>query len=153
MRTLSLILPFMGAILLFLMAPLLAEQAKRILLGQIAESAKNSEAPPLPDSTPYYLGTPAIADYVDYISDFIQIGPAVLLPIVGSVFSISQGADPLFPLIFLALTAIFAICLSAWMITKTASDYVSVRWFGYSIVSLVGVTMNVFGIVMVVLLS
>jgi hypothetical protein len=148
-KTFGLIMPFAAAILLYLASPYLAQQAKRVLVGQIAESRVRSRPPEHPEDTPYYLAVPAIEDYVEYAADFVQVASAALLPIVGAVFSLTQGADPVLPLGFLTIVAVLSIALIAWVASQDAAVYVSRKWFGYSVVSVVGMLMNVIGLVMV----
>ncbi|WP_433472587.1 hypothetical protein ACQPZP_27365 [Spirillospora sp. CA-142024] len=153
METFGLMMPFAAAILLYLTSPYLALQAKRILVGQIAESRVRTRSPTDPADTPYYLAEPAIEDYVEYAADFVQIASAALLPIVGAVFSLSQGVDPMFPLGFLTVVAVCSIGLVAWVASQDAAVYVSRKWFGYSVVSAVGMMTNAIGLVMVAALA
>lgn len=149
MKTFGLVMPFAAAILLYLVSPFLTRQAQRVLVGQIAESQVRSRPPDNPADTPYYLAVPAIEDYVEYVADLVQVAPAALLPIVGALFSLSQGGDPVFPLGFLTVVAVLSIGLIAWVGGQDAAVYVSRKWFGYSVVSLVGMLMNLAGLVVV----
>lgn len=153
MKTFGLVMPFAAAILMYLAAPFFAQQAKRVLIGQIAESRVRSRPPDNPADTPYYLAVPAIEDYVEYVADLVQGTSAMLLPIVGAVFSLSQGVDPLFPLGFLTVVAILSLGFIAWMSDQEASVYVSRKWLGYSVVSGIGILMNAVGLIMVFALA
>ena len=83
-------IPFVAAILFYLTSPLIIEQVKRALKGEIAEG--RAHVPRLhTESIPYYLIPSAISDYAEYAMDAVQVIPSILLPIVGAIYALGSG--------------------------------------------------------------
>jgi hypothetical protein len=147
MQRFDLAVPFIAAILFYAVSPLLSRQVGRVIVGEISQG--RAHTPNLVEKyIPYYLTPSSISDYVEYSVDAFQVFPSLLLPIVGAVFGFANGVQPTIALGFLIFTCIMAIAMSAWILTRSVSDYVSRKWHGYSIMMIVGIIINVLGIVL-----
>lgn len=145
MRTFDLIAPFLAAILLYSVSPLLCRQVKRTIHAEIAEGRLHVN-PAKEEDIPFYLAPPSISDYVEYAFDAVQVFPTLLLPVVGAIFGFSNGVTPVASVGFLVFVCILAAAMSAWITSKPSSEYVSRKWLGYSIMAIIGVVVNIAGI-------
>jgi hypothetical protein len=143
--------PFVAAILLYLASPLVIHQVLRVLSGQLADGERHVRNLD-PNSIPYYLTPSSISDYLEYAADVVQILPAILLPIVGALYALGNGVSAAAAVSFLVLVCILAFAVNAWVLGSSASDYASRKWHGYSVVTLMGVSINIVGLLMVIFL-
>jgi hypothetical protein len=143
--------PFIAAILFYLVTPLIARQVQRALRGELAEGGRH--APNLDTHfIPYYLTQSAISDYLEFATDAVQVIPAVLLPVVGAIYALGNGVPPVISISFLVAVCLAAFALNAWMFGHSASDYASKKWYGYSVMTLTGVSINIIGLLIIVFL-
>ena len=143
--------PFIAAILFYLVTPLIVRQVQRALGGELAEGgrhAPNSD----PRSVPYYLTQSAISDYLEFAADAVQVIPAVLLPVVGAIYALGDGVPPVISVSFLVAVCVAAFALNAWMFGHSAADYASRKWYGYSVMTLTGVSINIVGLLIIIFL-
>jgi hypothetical protein len=139
--------PYGAAILIYLIFPLLSLQVKSTINSVIADG--RSHVSTIVDSDlPYYLTPSSINDYVDYAIDAAQVFPVMVLPIVGAVYGLSTGIPAAVTLSFLFVACVLAVAMTAWIVTRSPSDYVSRKWCGYSIITLAGVAVNVIGMIL-----
>lgn len=144
------ILPVGAAVLFILFSPLLTSKVVSTVEGWLAKDAtaygvaSEAEVPP-------HLSKDAIVDYVEYGSDAAQLVPATLMPIIGAIFAVASDRRSLAAVVTLVLFIAAAVFLDSWILSRAPQDYVSrkVRG-GYSIVSLVALTCNFAGIVIIV---
>ena len=90
MARFDLVAPFVVAIMFYAVAPLLCLQTKAAIRRVIESGAKHVGSP-RDDNTPYYLTAESIDDYLDFAMDAVQVFPAFLLPIVGSIYTFSSS--------------------------------------------------------------
>ena len=149
---LSAILPFIVALIFYLIAPLLAKKAKTVLTGQIARDAglfKTTTETPVPP----WLSSEMISDYVDYIADVVQIIPATLLPVLGAVFALSTKFAVNVAVVVLIVAIISAITMDAIVLSLSAADYVSRKWLGYSLIGGIGIVINLAALTFILIYS
>jgi hypothetical protein len=79
--------PFVAAIALFLISPLLTLKVKTAVLYQIDGSARDHRVPE--DMIPHPRRRVALDAYLEYAMDAVQIVPLTLLPVTGGVFAIA----------------------------------------------------------------
>lgn len=148
MHTFDLIAPFGAGILIYLISPLLSLQVRSAIDRAIADGREHVTVA-VDDKIPYYMTPASISDYVEYAIDAAQVFPVMLLPIVGSVYAFSAGVPTPVALSFLFTACVMAVGMTSWMVIRSPSDYVSRKWLGYSIISLIGMGVNVAGMVLV----
>lgn len=145
---LSAALPFAAALVFLLISPLLVAKVKRILSGQIAlDSARFGVTPDT--QVPAHLKPECIDDYVEYVSDAVQILPLTLLPVSGTLLAIASRIPTLASVAILAMVTIGAIAAEAWILASTTPDYLSKKKFGYSVATAIGGFVNLVGLVIV----
>jgi hypothetical protein len=150
-RELSLAAPYGVAILLYLMAPLLTNGVIRTIVAVIDKG--RADLPGVDSKQiPYYLSQDLIEDYVEYTADAAQVMPVILLPIVGAIYSFSSVPTPV-SVTFLIVVALVAVGMLLWILARYPSDYVSRKWHGYSILTMVGIVLNLIGMSLVLALS
>jgi hypothetical protein len=142
MHRFDLAAPFAAAILIYLIFPLLSRQVQSVVNGAISEGRVHA-GPIMEDNIPYYLAPPSIEDYVEYAMDAVQVFPTFLLPIVGSIYTFSNGVPREISVTILILVVVVMIAMSAWIMSQSPSNYVSRKWLGYSIITLFGVIVNI----------
>lgn len=152
MQRFDLVAPFAAAVLIYSIAPLLSKQVKSAVRSAISEGRLHVNMV-TEDDIPYYLAPPTIEDYVEYAMDAVQVFPTCLLPIVGAVYAFGNGLPTEVSVSILILTMVAAIAMSAWIMSRSASDYVSRKMYGYSIISLLGVAINIAGILLVLIFA
>jgi hypothetical protein len=138
-------LPFAVAVIFYLISPLLAAKVKTVLEGQIAKNVAAFKAD-ASAGVPPPLTPDMIKDYVDYVADAVQIVPTTMLPVVGAIFAISAKLNVNIAVIILILAIILAVTMDSLVLSRTAPDYVSRKVLGYSIVSVVGIALNLLGL-------
>lgn len=149
---LELAAPYVVAIALYLISPQLTGGVKFAVAAAINQGRVG--VPDVSDAEiPYYLTPDMIADYVEYAADAAQVLPAVLLPIVGAVYSFSSGIPAPVSVSFLLLACLAAIAMTIWLIKLPPSDYVSRKWSGYSVLSAAGIALNLVGMALALALS
>jgi hypothetical protein len=152
MHRFDLIAPFAAAILIYFIAPLLSSQVKSVIRSAISEGRLHVGLV-AENEIPYYLAPPSIEDYVEYAMDAVQVFPACLLPIIGSIYAFGSGIPTGVSASILVLALVATIAMSAWIMSRPAPDYVSRKWHGYSIISLLGVIINIIGIILTLLFA
>jgi hypothetical protein len=150
-RYLPALYPFVAAILLWLIAPLITRLAKRVLAGQIAQDMAAHNVSP-DHAIPPPLDPSQIDDYVEYVADAVQIIPAVLLPVFGGLVGVEADVSAVTALLIMFVAVIVLLVTVLWVFALPSSDYVSRKKFGcYSWVTLIGILTNVAAIVMILL--
>jgi hypothetical protein len=137
--------PFVVAMMLYVVSPLLSRQVMKAVSGQISGGRAYVQSF-AEGVVPYYLTPESVSDYVEYALDAIQVFPGVLLPIIGAVFALTSGVPTAIALSFLIVTCIVALGVDAWILTQSAPDYVSRKWHGYSVMTLIGLSINAVGL-------
>lgn len=150
MARFDLVAPFAAAIMLYAIAPFLAVQVKSAVQRVIAAGHRHV-GEVREDEIPYYLSAESIDDYVDFAIDAVQIFPAFLLPIVGSVYAFSTATPTGVCITMLLVAVILAIGVNAWVLSSAPADYVSRKWHGYSLITIIGIVFN--GIAMALVLA
>lgn len=145
MRNLDLAAPYAAAIMLYLIAPLLSGLVLSAVSAVIAQG-RNRLTDVQDQQIPYYLMPNVVGDYVEYAMDAIQVIPALLLPIVGTVYGFASGVPAPVSLSFLIVACIAAIAVMAWMLSASPSDYVSRKWRSYSMITFGGILLNITGL-------
>jgi hypothetical protein len=148
-RLLGLVAPYAAAILIYLISPLLAQQVRSVVNGTISAGGQHA-GPATGGDIPFYITPESISDYVDYAMDAVQVFPVMILPIVGSVYSFAADVPTAVSASFLSLASVATVGMTAWVLTRSPSDYVSRRWLGYSVLSIIGMAVNVAGIALAV---
>lgn len=144
MHTLDLAAPYAFAIFLYLIAPLLMGFA-RLSVSAALDRGRANDPNVNWQEVPDFLMPETIGLYVEYASDAAQAIPAVLLPIVGAVYGFSSGVPAPLALTFLIIAFIAAITMLSWMIGILPAVYVSRKRFGYSILTIAGIVLNLAG--------
>jgi hypothetical protein len=140
-QKLGLATPYAVAVALYLMAPLLSGLVKFSVSAALTEGRVGQQG--VDDARiPYYLTPKMIDDYVEYATDAAQVVPALLLPIVGAVYGFSSGIPVQASLAILLVATLAAFAMLAWMIRTIPSDYVCRKKWGYSFLSLTGISLN-----------
>jgi hypothetical protein len=139
------VLPFAVAVVFYLISPLLSAKVKGVLEGQIARNSASFQATGQ-TAVPPPLTPEMINDYVDYVADAVQIVPTTMLPVVGAIFAISAKLNIDVAIIVLVLAIIVAVTMDALVLSRTAPDYVSRKFLGYSIVCAAGIALNLAGL-------
>jgi predicted tellurium resistance membrane protein TerC len=135
--------PFLVAIGLYLLSPL----TTNLVVGAVVAAIDKGRAiAGKVDETqvPIYLAPETISDYVEFAADGAQVIPAIVLPIVGAIYAFSSVPAPAD--VSLLIAAFFvAIGMLAWMLTRPAAEYVSLKKYGFSLLTVVGVAFNLAG--------
>jgi hypothetical protein len=148
--------PFLAAIALFLISPLLMEKVKFAVLTQIAEEAWRLNVPECKISPPLI----SIGAYIEYAIDAVQIIPLTLLPVTGTVFAIAADVPGPVALGYLSVAILAAVAVEAWVLSQPAGIYVSKRLSkflpkrllkDYSVVTATGIASNLLGLAMVLI--
>lgn len=140
--------PFLAAIALFLISPLLTAKVKVAVLGQIAEGAMKHGV--TEDQIPPHLSYQCVDAYVEYATDAVQIIPLTLLPVTGGVFAIAAHVPSQIALGYLGIAIIAATAVEAWVLSRPAGIYGSHRLIKYySVVTAAGIASNLLGLAMI----
>jgi hypothetical protein len=148
----DLVAPFAAAIMLYAVAPFIAMQVKSAVRRVIASGLQHVERR-RDGEIPYYLSVESIDDYVDFAMDAVQVFPAFLLPIVGSIYTFSSGAPTGVSVTLLLAAVILAVGVNAWMTSSSPADYVSRKWRGYSLITLIGIAFNIIAMALAIFFS
>jgi hypothetical protein len=152
MTRFDLVAPFAAAIMLYAVAPLLGMQAKSAVKRVVASGLRHvGEVDE--DQVPYYFSAESIDDYLDFAIDAVQIFPAFLLPIVGSIYAFSSATSAGVSVTLLLAAVVLAVGVNAWVTSSSPAEYVSRKWHGYSLITLIGITFNCVAIVLVLSFS
>jgi hypothetical protein len=138
---LAVVAPFILAIILYLVAPFLTTRVKIVLQRQVEEDAKRHGVTAY-SSVPGYLRPQMIDDYVEFVADAVQIVPATLVPVLGAVLAIAADVGVSIDILISVLAVALAVVVNVLVLSRPASDYVSRKWHGYSIVTAFGITIN-----------
>jgi hypothetical protein len=142
--------PFLAAIALFLISPLLTAKVKVAVLNQIADEAWHLNVPE--DKTPPQLTRKDVEDYIEYAMDAVQIVPLTLLPVTGGVFAIAAHVPSPIALGYLSIAIFAAVAVEAWVLSQPAGIYVSHRLIKYySVVTATGIASNLLGLAMILI--
>ena len=143
--------PFIAAILLLLIAPLITKAAQHVLECHIDKDAKSSGVQS--DATyPPSLHPSQVPHYMEYVSDFVQIIPGALLPIIGALLAVSTDVNTTTAIIITVVAVIAMVSLLLWVIITPPLVYAKKRRFGphreggvgpYSIVVVAAIVFNV----------
>jgi hypothetical protein len=143
------VLPIVASLLFLALLPVFTKRATKTIGREIVENMKRQGFPadtPIPPSVDPKVVTD---EYIVYAIDSVQLIPATLLPILGAVFTIFSTLNPVVTLSVLALTIIVAIALDSWIISTSASDYVSTQRRGYSIATSVAMISNAISVALI----
>lgn len=138
--------------MLWLLSPWVTELAKLLVLGQIDRALNAIKNPP------QYVIPPAqskemIGDYIEYASDAVQIVVAVLLPAFGALLATADNVSTTTALLAIFVVVIVMVILILRVFKGSAADYASRKLFGYSLVSVAGVLINILAIVAVIVID
>jgi hypothetical protein len=153
--TLSAAVPFLAAIVLLLISPLLTAKVKTAVLDQIDKSAYEHDV--TEDMIPPSRGRDSLDAYVEYAIEAVQIIPLALLPVAGAVFFIAADVRSEIALGYLALgylvfAIVAAVAVESWVLSQPAGKYVSCRPIkNYSVVAFTGIVSNLLGLAMILL--
>jgi hypothetical protein len=147
----ELVAPFAAAIMFYAIAPLLGRQVKAAIRRVIASERKPGDEPP--GTIPIYLAPESIEDYIDFAVDAVQVYPVFLLPIVGAIYAFSASTPAGLSVTLLLAAVVLAVGMNAWVTSSSPVDYVSRRWHGYSLITLIGMVFNAVALVLVLALS
>ena len=152
MARFDLVAPFVAAIMFYAVSPLLCLQTKSAI-RRVIESGTKHVGNPQDDKTPYYLTVESIDDYIDFAMDAVQVFPAFLLPIVGSIYTFSSSTPSGLSVCLLLAAFVLAVGMSAWITSTAPADYVSRKWHGYSMMTILGAAFNAIAISLVLLIN
>lgn len=141
--------PFVAAIALFLISPLLVAKVKAAVRGQIAEDAGDVGVPE--DKIPPHLTRESIEGYIEYAADLVQILPLTLLPVTGAVFAIAAHVPSTIALGYLGVAVLAAVAAESWVLAQAAGRYVARRLFRYSVATVIGISSNLLGLAMILI--
>ncbi|MGH3867898.1 MAG: hypothetical protein ACRDQ4_17585 [Pseudonocardiaceae bacterium] len=141
--------PFVAAIAILLIYPLLAEKIKAVIRGQITEDANSLNVPM--DRIPLRLISECIGDYIEYAADAVQVFPLTLLPVSGAIFAIAANIPSAIALGYLGVVILAAVAVEAWILSQTAARYVARDRLGYSVTTVVGIMSNLLGLAMILI--
>lgn len=142
--------PFLAAIVLLLISPLLTAQVKTVVLGQIDKSAREHGV--TEDMIPPSRGRDSLDAYIEYAIDAVQIIPLSLLPVTGAVFAIAAHVPSAIALGYLSIAILVAVVVDAWVLSRLAGKYVAKRLVKYySIVTATGIASNLLGLAMILI--
>jgi hypothetical protein len=140
--------PFVAAIALFLISPLLVAKVKVAIIGQVAEEAGKLSVPE--EQVPPHLTRECIDAYIEYAADAVQIIPLTLLPVTGAVFAIAAHVPSAIALGYLGIAVLAAVAVEAWVLSRAAGRYVALRFLCYSVVTAIGIASNLLGLAMII---
>lgn len=148
MARFALVAPFVAAILLYVIAPLLARQTKAVVRHAIAAGQRHVGEVREGD-VPYFLAVESINDYIEFAADAVQVFPVFLLPVVGAVYAFSSAVPAPVSVSLLLVAIVLAIGVNAWISAVPPADYVSRKWHGYPLVPLIGIAFNIVALALV----
>lgn len=152
MARFDLVAPFTAAIMFYAIAPLLGRQVKAAIQRVMASERQHGDEVP-PGTIPIYLAPESIEDYIDFAVDAVQVYPVFLLPIVGAIYAFSASTPAGLSVTLLLAAVVLAVGMNAWVTSSSPVDYVSRRWHGYSVITLIGMAFNAVALVLVLALS
>jgi hypothetical protein len=154
MHQLQLAAPYLVAVGVYLLAPLLSKLVGFKISAAIdrARLAVREDGGEMEGKVPYYLSGEMISIYVDYAADAAQVIPVILLPIVGAVYGFTSVPTPV-AVSFLVGTFLIAIAMLAWMLILPPANYRSRKRRGFSILMIFGIMLNLIGMSLALSLS
>lgn len=152
MERFDLVAPFTVAIMLYTVAPFLGMQVKAAVRHVIASGLRHVGDVRAED-IPYYLSAESIDDYIDFAVDAVQVFPVFLLPIVGAIYAFSTATPAAVSVTLLLAAVVLAVGMNAWVTSSSPADYVSRKWHGYSLITLIGILFNAIALILVLLFS
>lgn len=145
------ILPFLAAAAIYLASPLLARRIVSSVARWIEEGRQYARVPE--SEIPDYLAVKQVYDYIAFAADLSQVFPAVLLTSVGIILAIPDDFSPTGTAVLVLLTAMAAIVTEAYVSGMSPQRYASRKYFShFSLVSVVGIFINVSACVLVLVL-
>ena len=156
-------MPFVAAILVYLLSPQLSRLLRNTVTGKVeqansrysqnVEQANTGRSPT--ESIPSHLTPEYIGDYVEYAGDAAQVLPSTFLVLVGVVAALFAGI----PVLIVGILLIASVPLVMYVMLKVLNTDPSkyVRRGGrrvlkqYTYVTAVGLILNVFAIVLVLI--
>jgi hypothetical protein len=148
----DLVAPFAAAIMLYAVAPFLGMQVKATIRRVIA-SGRPHVGEVRDDDIPYTLSAKSIDDYIDFAADAVQIFPVFLLPIVGVIYAFSTTTPAAVSVTLLLAAVVLAVGMNAWVTSSSPAAYVSRKWHGYSLITLIGMAFNGIALVLILIFS
>jgi hypothetical protein len=148
----DLVAPFTAAIMFYAITPLLGMQVKAAIRRVIASGLRHV-GEVREEDVPYYLTAESIDDYIDFAVDAVQVFPVFLLPLVGAIYAFSTSTPTGVTVTLLLAAVVLAIAMNAWVTSSSPADYVSRRWHGYSLITLIGMLFNIIALVLVLVFS
>ncbi|MET9526237.1 hypothetical protein [Streptomyces coeruleorubidus] len=139
---------FVAAIVVYLFSPILTWRAQEAILGAIARSRGALKQVPPPDP-PGHLTNPFIKNYVAFAIDAAQVVPAIILTGVAVILAVPNDWSPSAAALLLVLVLLVIIAVDAYILSVDPQQYSEKKWAGYSLVSLVGIVINLVGVTLV----
>jgi hypothetical protein len=139
--------PFLAAIVLFLVSPVLVAGAKRQVAAWIAES--QPDRPPHPTTIPDYLAPEQIDVYVEYAADIAQIVPAITLTGVGVVLALPASISPVGAAAVMLLMVLLLVLTNHAVLAMSPHRYVRRKVLGISPVNATGIAVNAVAVLVV----
>ncbi|MEV6494510.1 hypothetical protein AB0M20_38690 [Actinoplanes sp. NPDC051633] len=140
--------PFLAAILLLLVNPLLTSRARKEVKTWIDRSKPYAQAKD--EAIPDYLSEKVVLDYVVYAADAVQIVPAIVLTAVGMVLAL-PGISPLVGAGVMLVVVLAIVWLDTRVSMMSPSAYFRQKVAGVSLVAGVGIVVNTAGLAVVAL--
>ena len=144
-------IPFAAATVIYIFSPLLTLRAQVAVIGSIARSRGALKDPP--GDIPAHVSDAFIEKYIAFAIDAAQVIPAMILTGVATILAIPQDWPPAVAASIFAVTVPVIIGVDAYILGKDPQQYVKKRWKGYSLVSIMGVAVNLIGVILAATLS
>lgn len=136
--------PFVAAIVMFLVGPILTRKAKREVVTWMGTSAKFLHVNE--KDLPVHLTPGHIERYVEYAADVVQIVPAVTLTIVSALVLNPGNYTPAWAAVLVVVTVVLIALLDGFVLSSP-ERYLRTKKWGVSVLSAVGILLNLAGLV------
>jgi hypothetical protein len=73
--------------------------------------------------------------------------------ILGAIYAFSTSAPAGVSVTLLLAVVVLAVGMNAWVTSSSPDDYVSRKWHGYSLITLIGILFNSIALVLVLIFS
>lgn len=142
--------PFVAASILYLVSPILSAQARAAVSRWVSEARRYS--PVADKAVPDYLAPRSIDDYIDFAADLAQVVPAIVLTGIG--VTLALPADDVFLSVTAQLVTVVAIVVvQGYVMTQSPQAYAARKVYGYSVVILACLGVNVIAALTVALVT
>jgi hypothetical protein len=132
-----------------------AAQGQPIVAGSFRFTSQGQDGKPieLEIALPAAVQPETIQDYVEHAADLVAFLPSTLLPVAGAIFALYSAISESVAVTVLLITIVAAVFGDIWVATRSAQNYASRKFFGFSIATWVGILANVVSIVLISLAS